>query len=190
MISVNDLRSGTAFFEGGQAWVVVTFEHIKMGRGTATIKVKVKNLKTGSIVEKSFINNEKVEDAATSKKQLQYLYQDGKSLVFMDPRSFEQFNISTDITLGQEKYLKEGINVNVAFLEEDNHLIPLSIDIPMKMAFTIAETDPGVKGDSAVNIFKSAKLDNGMVVKVPLFVNAGERVVIDTRSGEYMGRAA
>lgn len=189
MISANDLRAGTAFFHDGQAWVVLRFEAIKMGRGSSTIKVKVRNLKNGSIIEKSFINAEKVEEASTVKKALQYLYRDSESLIFMDPRTFEQFSLPLELVEEQAKYLKEGLNVTVMFLEEDSEMKPLSIELPMKMEFAIAETDPGVKGDSAVNIYKSARLDNGMTVKVPLFVNVGDRIIIDTRTGQYTSRA-
>lgn len=189
MISVNDLRAGTAFFDNGQPWVVIKFEHIKMGRGNAVIKVKAKNLKSGTIIEKSFINAEKVEEASTTKKQLQYLYRDGNSLVFMDPRSFEQFLLPKELLGEQSLYLKGGIIVNVAFLEEDEKIIPLGVELPTKMEFAVAETDPGVKGDSAVNIYKPAKLETGLAIKVPLFVNEGEKIIVDTRTGEYAGRA-
>ena len=189
MILVNDLRSGTAFFDNGQAWVVIKFEAIKMGRGSSTIKVKVRNLKTGAIIEKSFINAEKVEEANTTKRPLQFLYRQDETLFFMDPRTFEQLSLPLQLVDEQAKYLREGNTVIVVFLEEHDQTIPLSIELPMKMEFTVAETDPGVKGDSAVNIYKSAKLDNGMSVKVPLFISGGDKVVIDTRTGEYTSRA-
>lgn len=188
MISVTDLRSGIVFSMDGQAWVVVKYEHIKMGRGSAQIKVKVKSLKTGAVVEKTFQNGAKVDDLSTVKRPLQYLYRDGDSFVFMDQRSFEQESLTKELVGEQGIYLKDGVITNVVFLEEDGEMVPLAVELPIKMEFSIAETDPGVKGDSAVNLFKSAKLDNGLVVKVPLFVGVGEKVVIDTRTGEYMGR--
>lgn len=188
MISVTELRSGTVFSMDGQPWVVLKYEHIKMGRGSAQIKVKVRGLKSGSVVEKMFQNGAKVDDLTTLKRPLQYLYRDGENYVFMDPKSFEQISLTGEMVGDQSVYLKEGVMINVAFLEEDGEMTPLSLELPMKMEFSVAETDPGVKGDSAVNIFKSAKLDNGLTVKVPLFVEVGERVIIDTRTGEYMSR--
>ena len=173
----------------GQAWVVLKYEHIKMGRGSAQIKVKIRNIRSGSIVEKSFQNGAKVDEVMTMRRPRQFLYRDGSSFVFMDPRSFEQAELAEDVIGDQEKFLTEGLTCNVVFLEEEGKEVPLSIELPLKMDFAVVETDPGVKGDSAVNIYKPAKLSNGMTVKVPLFVNEGERVTVDTRSGEYVGRA-
>ena len=185
MIAVQELRSGIAFKEDGQLWQVLKYEHIKMGRGSATIKVKVKNLLTGTTLDKSYVNSARVEEIETARKPMQYLYQDGDNSVFMDPRTFDQLVISGQVAGSSAVYLQEGVIVDILFWDEK----PLLVELPLKMTFEVAETDPGVKGDSVSNIFKSAKLVNGMTTRVPLFVNQGDREVVDTRDGSYVERA-
>lgn len=185
MIGVQDLRNGTTFLMDGQPYVALKYEHIKMGRGSATIKIKAKNLLTGAIFDKSFINSAKVEEINTQRRAMQYLYRGSGSFVFMDPKDYEQVEIVESVVGDQGKFLKEGIEVNILFWDER----PLWIELPPKMEFKVAETDPGIKGNSASNMYKSAKLDNGMAVRVPLFINEGESVMIDTRDGSYVERA-
>ncbi len=184
MISVTELRAGRSFKENGQPYLVLKYEHTKMGRGTASIKVKVKNLKTGSVTEKSFISGARVEAVLTQKKKLQYLYSDQLGFYFMDPKSFEQVEIPASLLREQKDFLKEEVLVEVLFVESD----PVSVELAPKMKFKVKETGPGVKGDSATNIFKPATLDNGMKIKVPLFIKTGEEIWVDTRSGEYVAR--
>ncbi len=186
MISVTDLRSGTIFEENGNLLQVLSYEHIKMGRGSANIKVKVKNVRTGTITDKSFINGAKVNDMQVIKKDLQYLYKDGDSAYFMDPQTFEQVGVSLNIVGSDVYYLKEGENCNISFLDKE----ALSMNLPPKMVFTVIETAPGVKGNSATNVFKDATLENGLTVKVPLFIKIGEKVRIDTRTGAYTEKAS
>ena len=181
MIGVTELRSGTIFEENGNLFQVLTYSHIKMGRGSANIKVKVKNLKNGSSTEKSFINGAKVNDVRVFKRDIQYLYKDSDLSYFMDPKSFEQISIPLSIIGVDESYLKEGESYNVSFLDQ----IPLALNLPPKMDFTVAEADPGLKGNSAANIYKDAVLDNGLHTRVPLFIKAGDKVRVDTRTGEY-----
>ncbi len=185
MIGVTDLRSGTIFEENGNLLQVLSYEHIKMGRGSANIKVKVKNLRSGSVTDKSFINGAKVNDVSVIKKDLQYLYRDSDFAYFMDPRTFEQVSITTGILGSDVFYLKESENFNISFLGQE----ALAINLPPKMIFKVEETPPGVKGNSATNVFKEAKLENGMTVKVPLFIKIGDSVKIDTRSGAYSEKA-
>lgn len=185
MIVVQDLRNGTAFLLDGQPWVCLKYEHVKMGRGSATIRVKIRNLLTGTTVEKSFVNSARVEDINTARRVMQYLYRGTGTYVFMDPKSFEQIEVGSSILEESGKYLKEGVEVNILFWDER----PLWIELPPKMEFTVAETDPGIKGNSAANMYKSAKLDNGMTIRVPLFINQGDRLVVDTRDGSYVERA-
>lgn len=184
MISATELRAGRTFQEDGQPYLVLKYEHTKMGRGTANIKVKVKNLKTGSVTEKTFISGARVEEILTQKKKLQYLYSDQSSYYFIEPKSFEQFTIPVKLLREQVDFLKEGIEVNILFVEEE----PVSVELAPKMKFKIKETGPGVKGNSATNIFKPATLDNGMKIKVPLFIKTGEKIWVDTRTGEYVER--
>lgn len=186
MIAVQDLRSGATFKLDGQPWIVIKYEHIKMGRGSATIRVKVKNLKTGATLEKSFMNSAKVEEINTQKKKMQYLYNDGKNYIFMDAGSYEQVEISKEILGPSAAFLKEGMDTIILFWDEK----PLWVEMPLKMEFTITETPPGVKGNSATNMFKPATLENGYQIKVPLFINKGDKIRVDTRSGEYIERAS
>lgn len=181
MISVTDLKSGVIFEESGSLFQVISYEHIKMGRGSANIKVKVKNLKNGSTTEKGFTNGAKVNNVRVLKKDIQYLYKDGDLAYFMDPISFEQSNIPLDLIGKDEVYLKEGESYNVSFRENE----AIALNLPPKVDFTVAEADPGVKGNTASNIYKDCVLDNGMKARVPLFIKAGDKVRIDTRTGEY-----
>ena len=184
MISVNELRAGAIYEDQGNLLQVLSFEHIKMGRGSATIKVKVKNLRTGSISEKSFINNQKVQDVQVLKREMQYLYQDGESVYFMHPETFEQIAIPLRI-IPEAVYLKEGQAYPISFRGEE----ALSLVMTPKVELKVTETAPGVKGNSASNVFKDAILENGLTVKVPLFINVGDMIRVDTRTGEYTERA-
>lgn len=184
MIGVTELKSGTTFEEDGNIFVVLSYEHIKMGRGSANIKVKVKSLRSGSITEKSFINGARVKDVMLLKKQLQYLYKDEDGVYFMDPTTFEQVSIPLKIAI-EHQYFKEGETLTVSFLGNE----ALSVSLPPKMDFVVAETAPAFKGNSATNVFKDAILENGMKIKVPPFIKIGEKVRIDTRSGAYTEKA-
>lgn len=183
-ITVQNLRSGATFEENGQPQMVLKYEHIKMGRGSATIRVKVKNLLTGTVTDKTYINSAKVEEINTARRQMQFLFSDKGGFAFMDPASFEQVTLSPEVVGEQGGYLKEGILVNILFWEDR----PLWVELPPKMNFYVVETDPGVKGNSVTNIYKAAKLDNGMTVKVPLFIKEGDQILVDTRDGSYSER--
>jgi elongation factor P len=184
MISVTELRAGTIFEDAGNIFVVLSYEHIKMGRGSANIKVKVKNIKTGATTEKGFINGAKVIPVTVSKREMQYLYKDTEFAYFMDPKSFEQTIMPLKLIDGDE-YLKEEMNFTISFLDNE----PLSIDFPPKMDLEVTETGPGLKGNSTSNLYKDAILENGLKTRVPLFVNIGDKVRIDTRTGAYTQKA-
>lgn len=184
MASVTDLRAGATFEEDSNIFEVISYEHIKMGRGSANIKLKVRNLRSGATMEKSFINGANVKPITLQKKELQYLYNDTENATFMDPESFEQFTIPVKSLIGFE-YLKEGGNATVRFFDEE----PLALFLPPKVTLGVADTAPGVKGNSASNVYKDATLENGMKARVPLFINNGDQVVIDTRDGSYTRRA-
>lgn len=186
MIGVTDLKSGTIFEESGNLLQVLSYEHIKMGRGSANIKVRVKNLRTGSTTDKSFINGAKVNDVLVLKKDLQYLYKDAEFVYFMNPSTFEQIGIPLKTVGTDIFYLKEGESFNISFLGDE----PLSLNLPPKMVFTVSETAPGVRGNSATNVFKDSLLENGLTVKVPLFVKAGDKIRVDTRTGAYTEKAS
>jgi len=184
MISVTDLKSGTAYEEEGQILQVLSYEHIKMGRGSANIKVKVRNLLNGAVLEKSYINGANVKDIFLESRQLQFLYKDSEEAHFMDPRTYEQIDIPVKNLAGHE-YLIEGENAIVQMHDGK----ALSLQLPPKVTLKVADTAPGVKGNSASNVYKDAILENGMKVRVPLFINSGDSVVVDTRDGSYTKRA-
>lgn len=190
MIGATELRAGRTFQIEGTPYQVVKYEHIKMGRGGATVRVTVRNLQTAAVEEKTFSTNTTVEEIATVKRRLQYLYDDGNNVVFMDPKNYEQVEVGRKVVGEQLAFLREGQEVDLLFWsglggEKDE---PLGIDLPPKITLTVLETDPGVKGNSATNIYKQATLENGLAVKVPLFIKVGDKVRVDTRTGEYAER--
>lgn len=180
MISVTDLRSGTTYEEDGSLLQVLSYEHIKMGRGSANIKVKVKNLKNGATLEKSYINGARIKDVQLQKRDLQFLYKDEDSAHFMDPVTYEQITIAISL-IPDHKYLKEGENASVSFLNND----ALSVSFPPKLVFKVIDTGPAFKGNSTTNVFKDALLENNVKTKVPMFIKTGEKIKIDTRTGSY-----
>lgn len=183
-LNVNELRNGTFFKEGKEIFLVVTYEHVKTGRGSGNIKLKVRNLRSGAVVEKSFITGARVDEANVEKKKAQFLYRDGDSFNFMDPASFEQFLISSSVIGEQAKYLKEGLEVLLIVSENE----ALGLELPLSLVYAISETGPGEKGNTVSNVFKEAILDNGLVVKVPMFMRVGEKVKVDTKTGQYVER--
>ena len=184
MISVTDLRAGAVFEDQGQILQVLSYEHIKMGRGSANIKVKVKDVKSGATINKSFINGARVNDIRLDKKNFQFLYKDGENAYFMNPNNFEQVGISLNKLSGHE-FLKTGENFSLSFYQNE----PLSLNLAPKIKLKILETGPCAKGNSATNVFKDAILENGIKTKVPLFIKTGDTISIDTRTGAYTQKA-
>lgn len=184
MISVTELRAGTTYEEDGQYLTVLSYEHIKMGRGSANIKVKVRNLKTGSTTDKSYINGAKVQDIPVVKKEMQFLYKDDTDIFFMDSQTYEQVSVPIAL-VPDHMYLKEGGTFPVSFIDGK----PLGVLLPPKMVFKVVETAPGEKGNSATNVFKEATLENNIKTRVPLFIKVGELVRVDTRTGAYTEKA-
>lgn len=184
MLNVTELRNGTVFKEGKELLQVLTYEHVKMGRGSGTIKVKVRNLKTGSITEKSFITGARVDEAQVEKRKVQYLYRDGDSYNFMDPITFDQFSLNAAVIGEGAKFLKDNLEVTLLVGEDET----LSMELPNSLVYTITETGPGERGNTVSNVYKEATLDNGLVVKVPMFIGIGEKVKVDTRTGQYLER--
>lgn len=184
MINVNDLRSGTTFQENGNIFEVLDYSHTKMGRGTATIRVKVRNLKTASLTEKTFISGARVVEAELEKRQGQFLYHDSQTSAFMDTANYEQFSVSNNIVEGKEKFLQEGAEYTLLIFNDE----VLKVEIPRTVELKVVDSPPGVKGDTVSNVYKSATLENGLVVQVPLFINEGDTVKVDTRSEEYIER--
>lgn len=196
MISVTDLRSGVVFGDRGSAsakasvdkeyFLVLSYKHIKMGRGSGTVKVKVRNLATGATVEKSFITGARVNDVPLERKKVQYLYQDGAGFHFMDTASFEQFVLSDRLIGETAPYLKDGLETAL-FAVEDK---PLYIEIAKILEYKVAQTGGAARGNTVSGAaYKDAILENGLTVKVPSFINNGEMIRVDTRTGEYVERA-
>lgn len=184
MISVTDLRNGTKVKMDGSLWTCVDYQHQKIGRGGAKVVAKFKNLETGASVERSFNSGEKLEDIYVETKDLQYLYPEGDELVFMDLETYEQFHVSRDIS-DATKFLKEGMTVQGSMYNGR----PLDISLPASVELKITDTPPGVRGDTVSGGTKPATLETGAVVQVPLFVESGENIKVDTRTGLYISRA-
>lgn len=185
MIPTTDLKNGTTFMVNSTPYKVVKYSLIKMGRGGATVRVTARNLLTGTIEDKTFSSNVKVESIDTGKRKLQYLFADSSNATFIDPNNYEQVEIPRQVIAGELPFIKEGDNVDVLFWQNR----ALSLEIAPKTTLTVTSTDPGVKGNSATNVFKPAKLENGLEVKVPLFIKTGDKIRVDTRTGEYVERA-
>ena len=185
MIDVNQLRNGTAFELEGEPFLVVKYQFTKMGRGKGSVKVRVRNLKTGAVVDKSFITGNKVQEIQLDRKKLQYLYSDSNQSRFMDPNSFEQIEIDNQLIKDEQRFFKEGMEIEVLFWGDN----ALAVQLPAKLKYVVKQTGPGVKGNSATNIFKPAVLENEMKIKVPLFIRPGEKVWVETSGGSYVARA-
>jgi elongation factor P len=184
MLNVTELRNGAVFKEDGNLLSVIVYEHNKTGRGSGTIRLKVRNLKTGAVTEKSFITGARVEEANVEKKKVQFLYRDGDLLNFMDPVSFEQFSLPSSVAGDSAKFLKDSLDVILLVAGDE----PISLELPLSLVYEITETGPGEKGNTVSNVFKPAILDNGLEVKVPMFSKVGDKVKIDTRNGQYVER--
>lgn len=185
MINSTDLKNGVTFLYYEKPYKVVNYSLIKMGRGGATVKLLVRNMETGSTEPLSLSSNVKVDEITTSKRRLQYLYRDGNVVTFMDPTSFEQVEIPFKVIENEMPFIKEGDDVDVMFWSDK----ALSVDIAPKVVLKVVETDPGVKGNTVSNLYKPAKLENGLTIKVPLFINIGEKIRVDTRNSSYIERA-
>ncbi len=185
MIEATRLKNGSTFKMEGKPYKVIKYFHQKIGRGGATVKLSLRNLETGGLEDKTMNSSAKVEEITTRKITLQLLFSDNETATCMDPTTYEQIEVPKSLIEDELAFVKEGENVDVLFWEER----PLSIEIPTKVTMKIIDTAPGAKGNSATNVFKSATIENGLTVKVPLFVNKGELVRIDTRTKEYVERA-
>jgi elongation factor P len=184
-ITTNDLRNGMTLDLSEGLFAVVEFQHVKPGKGGAFVRTKLKNVRTGAVLERTFRADERVEQAIVDKREMQYLYRDGTDYVFMDVSSYDQIHVATD-TLGEAAaYLKEG---DSAVLQVYGVEI-VGVDLPAAVELGIDQTEPGVQGDRVSGARKPATLETGLVVQVPLFVNPGDRIKVDTRTGEYINRA-
>ena len=183
-VDTSQFRNGLKIELDGEPFTIVYFQHVKPGKGGAFVRTKVKNLKNGKVLDRTFRSGEKVDEADVSERKMQYLYQDGDSLVFMDNETFEQTPFSAEQVGDARKYLKENLDVEVLFWRGK----PINIELPSFIEALITQCDPGLKGDTASDATKPASLETGAVVQVPLFVKEGERIRVDTRTGVYVER--
>ncbi|MBF4500259.1 elongation factor P [Savagea sp. SN6] len=185
MISVNEFRTGLTIEVDGDIWRVLEFQHVKPGKGAAFVRSKLRNLRNGNIQEKTFRGGEKVNRAQIDNRKMQYLYANGDAHVFMDNETYDQIEIPSDKIEYELKFLLENMEVSIMQYEGE----VLGVSLPVTVTLEVAETEPGIKGDTASGGSKPAKMETGLVVQVPFFVNAGDKLVINTEEGEYVSRA-
>lgn len=185
MVSAGDFRNGVTFDMDGEVFQIIEFQHVKPGKGAAFVRTKIRNVISGSVVDKTFNPSDKFPTAYIERRDMQYLYQDGSLYYFMDVESFEQEPIDESKLDDNFKFVKENMEVKVLSYKG----VIFGIEPPFFVELEVTETDPGFKGDTATNATKPAKLETGAEIKVPLFIEEGTKIKIDTRTGEYMERA-
>ena len=184
MFNVNDIKNGMTILFEDNIYTVLEFSHVKPGKGAAFVQMKLKNLRTGSIVEKRFNSGVKLEKAMVQKVGMQFLYANGDSYNFMNMETYEQIEIDKSKISYESKFLKEGQEVDITFYEGEM----LGIEIPEKVDLLITQTEPGIKGNTATNALKDAIVETGLLVRVPLFINEGETIIVSTKDGKYVSR--
>ena len=185
MVYAGDFRKGITFEINGEPHVVLDFQHVKPGKGAAFVRTKYRNILTGATREEAFNPNDKFPKAHIETKQMQYLYSDGELYYFMDQDTYDQIPLAEEQVEDAIKYLRENDVATIKFYKGNAFLV----EAPNFVNLTVTETEPGVKGDTATNVTKAATVETGAVVQVPIFINEGEKIQIDTRSGEYLGRS-
>ena len=185
MVYASDFRKGITFEMNGEPHVVLDFQHVKPGKGAAFVRTKYRNILTGATREEAFNPNDKFPKAHIETKQMQYLYNDGELYYFMDQETYDQVPLTFDLVEDAIKYIRENDVATVKFYKDN----AFTVEAPNFVDLEVVETEPGVKGDTATNVTKAATVETGAVIQVPIFINEGERIQIDTRSGEYLGRS-
>jgi elongation factor P len=185
MLNFNEIKPGKVLEINNEPFLIIKTDHHKMGRGGAVLKVKMKNLINESVLEKTYQGNEKAEEAHTETKKANFMYKDQSEAYFMDNKSFEQFSLSLENIGEKVGFLKEGIDVDVLYFNEN----PVSITLPIKMDFKVISSPPGVKGNSSGNVTKQVEIETGAMITAPLFINEGDIIKINTETGEYVERA-
>ncbi|MCA6072444.1 MAG: elongation factor P [Endomicrobium sp.] len=184
MVSTSDFKNGLNILVDGNPYQIVWFQNHKPGKGGAVMRVKLKHLKKGGIIERTFKSGEKFEALSVTRQKKQFLYKEGTNFNFMDMNTYEQITVEPKLLGEMANFLKENLEVEAIYIE--NELI--GIDLPIIIEMTIAESEPGIKGDSVSNLTKMAKLETGADIRVPLFIKEGDRIKVDTRTGEYVER--
>ncbi len=183
-LSINEIKAGLTIFVDNIVWLVIDTQHVKPGKGAAFVRAKMRNLKNGNVQEKTFRGDEKIEEAYVEEKKLQYTYASGEFYNFMDQENFEEIVISKDNVGDKAKFLKDNLEISAYFFKDDF----LNINLPNFVEFTVIHTEPGIKGDTAKSGTKPAEIDTGASVSVPLFINTGDKIKVDTRTGQYVER--
>ena len=185
MITAGDFKKGITIEWDGGVWNIVDFQHVKPGKGAAFVRTKIKNVMTGAVVERTFNPTDKMPRAIIETKEMQYLYNDGDLYYFMDPETFVQMPLGKDAVEDAIKFVKENMTVTIRYFKGQ----AFSVEAPNFVELEITKTEPGFKGDTATNNFKPATTETGLEIQVPLFINIGDVIKIDTRTGEYLSRA-
>lgn len=185
MISSSDFRTGATIEIDNNVWQIVDFQHVKPGKGAAFVRTKMKNVRTGAVVERTFNPGEKFPKAHVDRREMQFLYESDGNYNFMDNETYEQSELTSDQLGDAVKYLKENMNISIMFFQGT----VIGVELPVAVELTVVETDPGIRGDTATGGTKPAKMETGCVVRVPLFINIGDVLRVDTRTGEYLERA-
>lgn len=183
-LSINEIKPGVTILVEDIVYVVIDTEHVKPGKGAAFVRAKMRNMKTGSALERTFRGDEKIEQAYVDERKLQYLYKSGSMYHFMDQDNYEEIAIAEDSLGDKVKFLKDNLDVTGLFYKNDT----LTVNLPFFVEYTITHTEPGIKGDTAKSGAKPAQIETGATVQVPLFIDAGDRIKVDTRVGQYVER--
>ncbi|KTR86316.1 elongation factor P [Leucobacter sp. USCH14] len=184
MASTNDIKNGTVIKENGQLWSVVEFQHVKPGKGGAFVRTKQKNVVSGKIIDKTYNAGAKIETANVDRRDYQYLYQDGADFVFMDQSDYDQLTVSGAVVGDAAKFMLENLQVQIALHEGE----PLYLELPASVVLEVTYTEPGLQGDRSTGGTKPATVETGAEIQVPLFLETGTKVKVDTRTGDYLGR--
>jgi len=185
VIDTSDFKNGISIVVDGTLYQIIEFQHIKPGKGGAFVRTKLKNMRNKSIVDKTFRAGEKVEDAYIDNKMLQYTYNSGDTYFFMDTESYEEAAISIDVLEEKKNFLKEGMEISALYHKSSL----IDINLPVSIELKVEHTDPGLKGDTVGSASKPATMETGVIVQVPLFINTGDVIKVDTRTGKYIERA-
>jgi len=185
MLSLNEIKIGVLLKIGGEPYVVIKADHHKMGRAGAVLKTKLKNLINGNILERTFQGNDKAEAAETDTGRANYMYKTGTEVCFMNNESFEQFSLPLEQIGGKLKFLKEGTDVDILYFQG----VPAALKLPIKIALKVTSAPPGVKGNSAGNVTKTVELETGAELNVPMFINEGDTILVNTDTEQYVSRA-
>ncbi len=184
-VNINDIKNGMTLILDGKLVTVVDFQHVKPGKGPAFVRIKYRDLRTGSTIEDTFNTNLKLEKAHIDKTPMQFLYASGDNYVFMNTTTYDQVEVPTSRLGDDVKFIKEGLEITIDYYQGEI----IGITLPEKIEFEVVETEPAVKGNTTNNALKDAKIETGYVVKVPLFINEGEKIIISTKDGKYSSRA-